>query len=327
LRRWYSSEGDFRRKALEEERQNKVQNLRIIFSDVDADGTGLIDADEVKRLARTLFDTDLSPLELKRAMKEMDPDGSGEVDFDEFSLWYFGEGEFRKKAELEQKRRAAEAAKRKKEEGEEAIRQNKLLWLRGMFEKVDTSGDGSIDKDEVKFLIEEVFGTEMGPQQLDACMLEIDPDGSGEVDFIEFANWCNREVPTQRLDEMYSWWVVQRQALLGAAGSLNYAMSKLLRRWFNEADTDGGGCLDAAEITKLASSLLGRHISKGEAIQMMEEMDPIVPCGVCSATGKGADGYACPECDGKGRTGGDGEVDFIEFERWYFAQELKKPPQ
>ena len=57
MSRWYSSEGDFRRKALEEERQNKVQNLRIIFSDVDADGTGLIDADEVKRLARTLFET------------------------------------------------------------------------------------------------------------------------------------------------------------------------------------------------------------------------------------------------------------------------------
>jgi Ca2+-binding EF-hand superfamily protein len=123
----------------------------------------------VKRLARTLFDTDLSPLELKRVMKEMDPDGSGEVDFEEFCTWYFGDGPFRKKVEEEQKRREVEWKKVLEQENAESARQNKLAWLRGMFSSVDLDGSGAIDASEVAELVRLIFGTNMGPRQVRAC--------------------------------------------------------------------------------------------------------------------------------------------------------------
>lgn len=166
---WFLSEGEFRRKAMEEERTSKRIKLRAIFEDVDTDGGGSIDKDEVKRLARTLFDTDLSPLELKRVMKEMDPDGSGEVDFEEFCTWYFGDGPFRKKVEEEQKRREVEWKKVLEQENAESARQNKLAWLRGMFSSVDLDGSGAIDASEVAELVRLIFGTNMGPRQVRAC--------------------------------------------------------------------------------------------------------------------------------------------------------------
>ena len=144
-------------------------------------------------------------------------------------------------------------------------------------------------------------------------MADMDPDGSGEVDFGEFSEWCNREVPKDRLDDMYSWKLVQNQILVASAGRLNYAMSRLLRMWFNEADADGGGTLEGKEIAKLASMLLGRELNAAEAETLMEQMDPVMICEVCDGRGRLNDWF-CTECDGKGKTGGDGEVDFFEFE-------------
>jgi Ca2+-binding EF-hand superfamily protein len=309
---WFLSEGEFRQKALEEERNNKRIALRKIFEDVDTDGGGSIDKDEVKRLARTLFDIELSPLELKRAMKEMDPDGSGEVDFEEFCAWYFGDGAFRKKVEEEQKRRDIELAQQAEVEAKQLASQNKLAWLKDMFSAVDEDGSGAIDSDEVAELVNKIFGTRMGPEQLQRCMDDMDPDGSGEVDFGEFATWCNREVPLDRLDDIYGWRLVQHQALAGSGGKLQYAMSRLLRMWFNEADTDGGGSLEGKEVAKLASVLLGRELNVYETERLMEQMDPVVRCEVCDG-GRVAH-VKCKNCGGKGKTGGDGEVDFLEFE-------------
>lgn len=144
-------------------------------------------------------------------------------------------------------------------------------------------------------------------------MVEMDPDGSGEIDFAEFAQWCNREVPKERLDAMYGWTLVQKQDLASSGGKLNYAMSRLLRMWFNEADTDGGGSLEGKEIAKLASVLLGRQLNAFETQNLMEQMDPVVQCEVCDGKGLMND-QRCKNCDGKGQTGGDGEVDFLEFE-------------
>ena len=143
-------------------------------------------------------------------------------------------------------------------------------------------------------------------------MDDMDPDGSGEVDFAEFAQWCNRELPKDRLDDMYSWKLVQSQMLHNSAGKLNFAMSRLLRMWFNEADTDGGGSLEGKEIAKLASMLLGRQLNENDTRVLMEQMDPVLPCDACDG-GRRSDQF-CTACNGRGTTGGDGEVDFFEFE-------------
>lgn len=60
--------------------------LRTVFLEIDADGSGVLDRDEVAVLARRLGHT-LTHSQLDRAMSEMDEDGDGEVDFEEFKNW------------------------------------------------------------------------------------------------------------------------------------------------------------------------------------------------------------------------------------------------
>eukprot|EP01043_Picozoa_sp_COSAG02_P063009 COSAG02_NODE_8825_length_2430_cov_6.219059_2_plen_138_part_00 len=58
-----------------------------LFCEADADGSGGLDRDEVKTLARQLG-YPLSAVELDEAMAEMDTDGGGSVEFDEFLAWF-----------------------------------------------------------------------------------------------------------------------------------------------------------------------------------------------------------------------------------------------
>ena len=58
-----------------------------LFCEADADGSGGLDKGEVKMLARQLG-YPLSAVELEDAMTEMDTDGGGTVEFDEFLAWF-----------------------------------------------------------------------------------------------------------------------------------------------------------------------------------------------------------------------------------------------
>jgi hypothetical protein len=58
--------------------------------------------------------------------------------------------------------------------------------LRAAFDAVDVSGDGALDVDELRVLARSL-GLETSNAQLREMMREIDTDGSGQVDFQEFA--------------------------------------------------------------------------------------------------------------------------------------------
>ena len=60
--------------------------LRTVFLEIDSDGSGTLERDEVAVLAQRLGHK-LTDKQLTRAMSEMDSDGDGGVDFDEFKDW------------------------------------------------------------------------------------------------------------------------------------------------------------------------------------------------------------------------------------------------
>ena len=63
-------------------------------------------------------------------------------------------------------------------------------WHRAqaMFRMVDADGSGSLDREEVRVLGEQL-GTPLVQSELDAAMRAMDEDGSGSVDFEEFYEW------------------------------------------------------------------------------------------------------------------------------------------
>ena len=62
------------------------KNLRRLFTQLDVDGSGTLDENEVVALAAA-GGKKMSRRQLADAMREMDEDGSGEVDFEEFEAW------------------------------------------------------------------------------------------------------------------------------------------------------------------------------------------------------------------------------------------------
>mmetsp|Transcript_21488 Transcript_21488/g.32649 ORF Transcript_21488/g.32649 Transcript_21488/m.32649 type:complete len:482 (-) Transcript_21488:45-1490(-) len=58
--------------------------------------------------------------------------------------------------------------------------------LQEMFEKIDIDGNGSLDKDEMKGLVEEAGVKNMSDRDYDLLFASIDLDGNGTLDFVEF---------------------------------------------------------------------------------------------------------------------------------------------
>ena len=72
-----------------------------------------------------------------------------------------------------------------------------------IFRKYDADGSDSIDKGEIRILLDEL-NVPMTKEELDELFEELDEDGGGEIDFEEFYNWFAREADAQR-DKNSSW--------------------------------------------------------------------------------------------------------------------------
>jgi hypothetical protein len=59
------------------------KKLRVAFDKFDADGSGAVSMQEMGKLVKALK-MEVTPAQLKELMKEADPDGSGDINFDEF---------------------------------------------------------------------------------------------------------------------------------------------------------------------------------------------------------------------------------------------------
>jgi class 3 adenylate cyclase/Ca2+-binding EF-hand superfamily protein len=144
------------------------EQIRLIWSQVDADGSGVLDRDEMytvlTRMGRKDIDMDL-------AMAEVDEDGSGEVDYDEFRKWYFMQTEV--------------------SQGMIFNSQEKSTAER-IFDQVDIDGSGDVSFDE--FSSWWAARAQAGKGDVDEEVLQhsqelfdkYDADGSGELDKDEF---------------------------------------------------------------------------------------------------------------------------------------------
>ena len=77
-----------RHTLLTEVEATEEEDVRVVFDGIDLDGNGTLERGELDTLAQRLLHRPLSKKELDQCMKDMDEDGSGEVDFEEFLVWW-----------------------------------------------------------------------------------------------------------------------------------------------------------------------------------------------------------------------------------------------
>jgi len=138
-------------------------NVQEVFTQIDESGNGLIDSKELARLFEML-DCAVSPDELEAAMKELDENGDGQIDFGEFTKWYI-RSESRIKAETH-----------------------------AAFKKFDSNTSGTIEKGELKALLVSL-GDKPKDHDIEEALKEMFQSGKpDEVTFEEFDAWYSKSM-------------------------------------------------------------------------------------------------------------------------------------
>ena len=124
--------------------------LKRIWKQVDVDGSGALDRDEVRQVL-ILMGRSEDEIDLDAAMEEMDDDRSGEVDYQEFETWFVNRG----------------------------------VDLAATFAAMDVDGDGSLTHKEFRDGLRGL-GINLPISQVEGLIATFDKDDDGEIDYNEF---------------------------------------------------------------------------------------------------------------------------------------------
>uniref|UniRef100_T1IUH6 EF-hand domain-containing protein n=1 Tax=Strigamia maritima TaxID=126957 RepID=T1IUH6_STRMM len=144
---------------VEELTKEQSAMLRKAFDMFDKEKKGVIHTSMVAMILRSMGQT-FEERDLKDLIDEIDSDGSGELEFDEFQQL---------------------AARFVVEEDSEAMQEE----LRGAFRMYDKEGNGYINVSDLREILR-ALDDKLTEDELDEMITEIDTDGSGTVDFDEF---------------------------------------------------------------------------------------------------------------------------------------------
>jgi calmodulin len=185
-----------------------------IFSLFDADGSGEIDTSELAKMSIELGNP-MSEDELSTAIEEMDENGNGTIDQNEFVKWWSTVGP---------------GAVEETDEDDEEEAKLRLIWT-----MVDKDSNGHLDHAEVMELFL-AMGKKMSESKLADAFKELDTNKSGNVDF----------------DELLVWWKQQKAKDKAAFDESRFEESlqteeRRLRELWAVVDVDGSGQLDEDE--------------------------------------------------------------------------------
>ena len=136
--------------------REQVQAFRETFDFFDKDGGGSINTSEIGDVLRALGQRP-TKAELAQMVREVDADGSGDVDFAEFLAMML----------------------RKIDESDV------VAELRNVFSVFDKDDSGTIDLEELRTAMRAI-GENLTDDDIETCMELADTSGDGEVDYDEF---------------------------------------------------------------------------------------------------------------------------------------------
>lgn len=141
-------------------------------------------------------------------------------------------------------------------------RKNKvqLQRINDIFKAFDADSSGAIDRDKVVELGSRLFGQQLTPAQVDMVLMQMDPDGDGQISRDEFTSWYISANAQGFLEQLRA---VEREA-----------QTARLRDLFDAADGDGSNEIDGLEAEQLLVSLFGTALSDLEQRRALRTMDP-----------------------------------------------------
>jgi Ca2+-binding EF-hand superfamily protein len=175
--------------VLNREMQQK-EDLEELFDKLDSDGGGTIDVHELRKLTADLG-LSLTTVELQEAMRDIDDDDDNEIEFAEFYEWFKAKKNSSTglAAEIQKGLSRSQILKAAKNSVFVALEGGKsTVALRGMFDRLDDDGSGSLGKEEIIELVQSLR-LNLSKADIDKALQEMDKDGDNEIDFEEFEAW------------------------------------------------------------------------------------------------------------------------------------------
>ena len=282
------------------------------FEDVDEDGSGFLDRDEIRRLSHAVG-AELGETELNDAMAEMDRSGTGEVNFEDYYAWWTAQRE-RAAAELAFGGGAAGAttgaagmlgglfARKKKDtrsKGKSLVSkalasEKDTATARQAFDAVDADGSGGLDAMEIRQLAVSL-GMKMEKEEVQDAMLEMRGTAVDQSE-LTFEQKMSGYVPDITFEQFNAWWSKRGQsksgALAGIRGKLGNRLTdgiiqkrtikkqeqgiaerQMVREAFDVIDVDKSGTLDSVELRALLKELYPDKLhTQEELLTAMREM-------------------------------------------------------
>ena len=193
--------------ADDDEEPDIEAHIKQVFEALDEDGSGAIEASEM-RVVMSKLGVDLTAEEARDMVRFADQDGDGSIDYEEFQRVLLS-GKFEKASYWK------------------VVRSNMSLiadsvvvamaeeMLRKGFNKIDTSGNGELDYEELRLWLKS-FGLQLTKSQARNMVREADADGNGEIDFQEFKLiMSGKELDRARFSASSPWHQVRDLLLKG----------------------------------------------------------------------------------------------------------------
>lgn len=143
--------------------------IQSLFRKYDSDGNGVLQRQEM--LSLLMDDMALEAKKAENVLAEVDKDGDGNVNFEEFFQW------LRDSKSLDKINESEASA-------------NRYYYTRKaveLFKKYDKDESGTIDVDELKQLLSDLNYK----HSAETALKTMDIDGDGTVSFVEFLKWLN----------------------------------------------------------------------------------------------------------------------------------------
>ena len=172
----------------------QLDSVMHMFNDCDEGNKEYLTPEEFSQLSKNLG-VILSPEELVTAVEEIDEDGNGQIEIDEYLDWWGND------AIIELYERRCDALENGKPyrllgKAYKGTDEQRLASIRNLFNEHDVGNKGYLEPEEFGALSLQL-GIRLGPAELARAVEDIDEDGNGQIEVDEYLEWWGDDALTQ----------------------------------------------------------------------------------------------------------------------------------
>jgi len=234
-------------------------NIRKLFDRFDENSDGTIDSAELKQGLLSLNLADLPPSQVDRLVAEIDADGNGLIDLDEFDAILNGD----------EVGPSSEASSEPEEQEDETPPQDEDEDDDEVVVEIDSDENQSNDEEEIE-PEDDVIASDIDDEEFD---LE-DDVGAAEDDDTDasyVSDTSDEEVSDEATEEFEDAEAAEHPLAALAAMMDEHDISA--QRMFNELDVDGNGTISMAELRSALSEKYGDVLDIDDVDAIMEAVD------------------------------------------------------